>query len=466
MTKDIVQGSKDLQLLPDGSVGVGRLGVTIVEFFGFISSTGVVSGGDVSINADSDLFDISAGFAIFVDGFSDPTQPPVLAKRTWPDLIGIAIDNPTTQPSTFISLDLASTPVNVELTVNEVIQRAATASTSQVRTSIQVGTATHIGGVPIQFVTQNTQALKNPAYIINDLMDALGPAVLNEGMVFSANGANLNVNVSASKTFRVDTNADNDLQDNNTTTLSAFTAKSFIPTHSDGSGGWTALAFTTTVDTANYDDGTGTLAAIPAEKPWAIGRFYMFGNSPGTAIYHYPQETFRRLKDALVFYENLAFDVNPVLKPANLRCHLIFKKDTTDLSDVTEVIFKETKLMGISTKTISGVDNPTFKGPKIVTVTTTPFTATDEDILLIDPGAVGGGPADIDIEFPPAADRYDANTETCQPLVIRNIHDSNAERVDLAPDGSEELDEVSAVQLKRGESVIWATDGSDWWSVG
>lgn len=106
--------------------------------------------------------------------------------------------------------------------------------------------------------------------------------------------------------------------------------------------------------------------------------------------------------------------------------------------------------------------NP-FLTAVIKTITTTPFAVTNEDILLVDPGVPA---SDIEINLPASGDRHDATHDTCQVITIRNIHDSNVDRVNINPDGSEEINEVTTIQLKRGESVTLAPDGSDWWSIG
>ena len=96
------------------------------------------------------------------------------------------------------------------------------------------------------------------------------------------------------------------------------------------------------------------------------------------------------------------------------------------------------------------------------TVTTTPFAVTTEDILLVDPGVPA---SDIEINLPTSASRFDSNLNQARPITIRNIHDSNVDRVNINPDGSEEINEVTVIQLKRGESVTLTPDGSDWWSI-
>jgi len=96
--------------------------------------------------------------------------------------------------------------------------------------------------------------------------------------------------------------------------------------------------------------------------------------------------------------------------------------------------------------------------PKIVTVTTTPYTVTDEDILLVDPSA-----ADIVINFPPSADRHDSVTDQARPIMVKNIHDANDFTVSINPDSSEEIDEETIIYLCAKESLEAAPDGSNWW---
>jgi len=91
-------------------------------------------------------------------------------------------------------------------------------------------------------------------------------------------------------------------------------------------------------------------------------------------------------------------------------------------------------------------------------VPTTPFDVISEDILLVDPSAF-----DIVINLPPSADRFD--NDIVRPITIRNIHNSNNFRVNIFPDGSEEINEVLTIQLKRGEAITLTPDGSNWWSI-
>jgi len=131
-----------------------------------------------------------------------------------------------------------------------------------------------------------------------------------------------------------------------------------------------------------------------------------------------------------------------------------------DCDSATHVVL-EKEIVHVSFPQQVNIDNSNGAGTtskKCVLVTTTPYTVTDEDILLVDPSILA---SDLEINLPASSIRV--NGVLCQPLTIKNIHDSNDDRVNVNPDGSEKIDEADDFELKRKESITLVPDGSDWW---
>jgi len=136
---------------------------------------------------------------------------------------------------------------------------------------------------------------------------------------------------------------------------------------------------------------------------------------------------------------------------------------------LTDFQFRTEEILTFKDDTVTNVDHH-WSSQKIkreidlktALVTTTPFTVTDEDLLLVDPGVPV---ATITVNLPPSADRYDAVSDTAKPIHIKNIHDNNGQIVIVVPDGSEEIDEAASVNIFKKGSLTLAPDGADWWII-
>ncbi len=95
-----------------------------------------------------------------------------------------------------------------------------------------------------------------------------------------------------------------------------------------------------------------------------------------------------------------------------------------------------------------------------VTVTSTPFTVTDQDIVLVDVAAIG---SDAVINLPASTDRFES--DITHPVTIKHLGGTN-DVVDITPDGTEEIETVAGVtSIKKGVSLEIKPDGSDWWII-
>jgi hypothetical protein len=111
----------------------------------------------------------------------------------------------------------------------------------------------------------------------------MGTVWISGGVVTKNAGTSVQIDVSASA-FYVGIDV--------VSTVASATPAAFTYWYRDGSGGWSHQSSQTSISTANYDDGTGTLAAIPASE-WKKDLVFVTSGGDGTEIHVvYAQETF------------------------------------------------------------------------------------------------------------------------------------------------------------------------------
>lgn len=250
-------------------------------------SSGILDGGIISINGgDNTKFDFTAADLHIIDNFTDPKNPVVshieitaqtaiTATEIGTDnitFIGIRLDNvaPTEGTATSVSATINGSAGTVFIT-----QKPTEYTREETRDIVQIGIILHSGA----FITgafNVQQIVPNVALQLYDLAFAVG--VINvEGNEFSANGANLSVDKTVGKIFRQGSNNDGTaagLKNPNINTIPAGTPMTFNYIHRNGSGGFTVLADTTFIDPDQFDDGSGTLAAVGNNK-FTIKRIYV-----------------------------------------------------------------------------------------------------------------------------------------------------------------------------------------------
>jgi hypothetical protein len=179
---------------------------------------------------------------------------------------------------------------------------------------------------------------------VTDFVNIVGP--LNaSGNVFSANGANLNLDKSAGETFRVGTNYATSKKSPSVTQDGGLSGFSFQYRYQDGVGGWTRDAPTTVVDPNQYDDGSGTLASVPNNN-WTIQAIFLFGATDAPFL-QYGQETFGTQAAAEAAL-NDTFAVDPGLSEATFRGWLVVQEGATALNNVAQASFFEAGLFGLN----------------------------------------------------------------------------------------------------------------------
>lgn len=326
-------------------------------------STGLYSGGQVSINSeDPTRFDISAGSGVIVDLHTNPDVAGV-AYITWEAKIGILAEHIN---NTFTSI------VGIGRD-NSIIQFEDEVTAEQRRDYIVFSLLVHTSGTVIESVSNQVVLGYDQANTLNDLAATIG-IINSAGNIFSAASTDLTVAKSIGTSFKAGGNYYTSRKSTNMITTAGLTAPTLFKPYRTANGDFTVIfPLTTTIDVTKYDDGSGTLASVPANSPWTIWRIY---HDPvnNDVIAHYPQNTHKTLAAAEASIGGEPFTPNPVLRDSLLRCFLIVKRDCTNLSNTAKAEFIAADKFGI-TKAIGALSNvPAFSD--ILAATTPEFLAS------------------------------------------------------------------------------------------
>ena len=288
--------------------------------------TGLVTGGVMSINADPTKFDITAGSGYIVDNHTDPAVP-VVTKVTWGAFTAVV--------APWLATDLVQ---NIAINAaGAVVQQLAAFTIAETRDYIIIG---RLAGnlSAITFATTAPRVLFNVALDADDLAASLGQVNIGGGNVFSANGANLNVNKSSGEVYRTGANYSADRKSPNIVPSAALVAPTFLRTYRNGAGGFINVS-TTVTDQNFYDNGTGTLAAVATNK-WTVQRIYLAASATATrAVFVYGQAVYNSLGLAKDGIATEAVVINASLNDTLLRGWLLVRNGCTDLSDTNEALF-------------------------------------------------------------------------------------------------------------------------------
>ncbi len=94
-----------------------------------------------------------------------------------------------------------------------------------------------------------------------------------------------------------------------------------------------------TIDTTNYDNGTGTLAPIPVGNWISVPVYYVPGFGVNGTYVQYPQHTYATKADAITNTPDLNFVAFPGLANASLRTYIVVQQGATDLSNTAVAQF-------------------------------------------------------------------------------------------------------------------------------
>lgn len=308
-------------------VSVGSPDVDLFEVTGSDMSTGIISGGELSVNGlNPAAIDISAVVGYVVDEATDPDNPGVTRVDV---------------PGSTVALDaggLARTTTWWLMSSTGVVTQQATKPTNtQRRTSLVLGVTAQDAG--IIFVDQSLPVIMaQPANQLADLMDALGAFVITGNLV-TPNGANLNINQSAGTLFSRAFNhysGPSLTRDPHVSTTQAQTQAQFRYITATG------LVFgplRNTVDVANFDNGGVITPLGGGVGTSSIHRVWLFATNTAAAqlAIQYGQTSYTSLANAIDAIGQSGHVVNPlILGNGALIAHIVATRVATNLSDTAQ----------------------------------------------------------------------------------------------------------------------------------
>lgn len=306
---------------------VGSPDADLFEVSASTMDTGIISGGDISVNgANPAAIDISALTGYVVDEVTDPDSPSVTRVRAAAQTV--ALDGPA----------LARTVTWWLMTsAGAVVQQASKPTNTQRRTHLVLGTTAQAAGVI--FVDQSLPVIPaQPMNQLADLMDGLGPFSVT-GNLITPNGANLSINQSAGTLFARAFNHFSGVtltRDPHVNTTMAQTPAQFRYITSTGT---VFGPLVSTVDVANFDSGGVITPVGGGAGSSTIHRVWLFASNTAAAqlAIQYGQAVYSSLTAAIDAMGQSGHVVNPlILGNGALMAHIVATRTATDLSDTAQ----------------------------------------------------------------------------------------------------------------------------------
>lgn len=287
-------------------------------------TTGIVSGGFVSVNPDNLRIDITEGAFLYVNLYDFP-NPQV-------EIISF--------PATSIAPDIASEArqwfgiTRVASGVGE-FRFAETFTPEEKRTVAIIGRFWSFDNAFIAGVGQYTVGVPYMMNAIQDLTDTLG-SINKYGNIFSPFDSGLTLNKSAGTSFRFSANYITSPQSPNIVNDPALTNITEYEYHVEAASG----SVTKTAIDPNFWDNAGTLEAVPVGK-FTVQDIYWFPKSNVIEVI-YGQKLYGTIAEAIAGandQKTLTLDQINHLQGSILRSHIVVKAATTDLSNTSDARF-------------------------------------------------------------------------------------------------------------------------------
>jgi len=284
------------------------------------NSTGISYGGITSINADTAKFDVTAGSGYI---YSDATSATGSSETvTWTAKTAQVV----TGGDGITYLYLASN--------NDTIVQTSVAPTRETRrTRIYLGRLIVSGGV-IVAAEDDRDFIRQGISQLRDMSEAIGKVKLN-GLVVTANGANLLLDHSAGTFFDFGNNGQSDPHTKDISVNTGFTFR--YRTQSTDEGG-----DITAIDPNNYDVG-GVVTAMTNNK-FQIQEIILF--TSGNIRIQYGQNQYSTLEDAKAAIATRTFTQNPASADGTRIAYLIVQDGATDLSNASSAVVITTNKFG------------------------------------------------------------------------------------------------------------------------
>lgn len=304
-------------------VSVGSADVDLFEVTSSEMSTGIVSGGNITVNAlNPAAVDIDALTGYVVDEITDPDNVSVVRVRAADQTV--ALDAPAlARTITFWLLSSAGT----------VIQQATTPTPEQRRTHLVLGATGQAAGAI--FEVQSSQViLAQPTNQLADLMDALGPFSVS-GNAITVN-ANLTFNQGAGEVFSRSFNHFVGGLPTRNPHLKATQAQAPAQFRYITAAGLSFGPLLSNVEVANYDN-AGVIT--PVGTLVSIQRLWLFATNTATnqLAFQYGNSTYSTLTNAIDAIGAAGHVPNPIVRTTgSLLAYFVVRGNATNLNDTSQ----------------------------------------------------------------------------------------------------------------------------------
>ena len=307
-------------------------------------STGIITGGTLSINGtNSAKLDILEGTGVVINNYTNPAAP-TKTDVVWSTTTAIVLTNLATEDETVIGVD----------STGAIIQSATQFTEEELRDIIQIGTVGHISRTAIDYIINEPAANTDTRAVMQDFFDAFGSFNM-DGNEFYANGANLQINKTAGKTFDSQLNWTNSKKSPNTFLNDAKSACIFSYYNRDALGDWGSSYYGADIDPENYDTGTG-LASVGAGR-WTIQPIFYYPSLAGVDFdvdIQYGQATYATQAEAVAAI-NAIVVINPYLNYDVFRGWLVVQQGATALNNAATARFIPAWKLGVSAASGGGI---------------------------------------------------------------------------------------------------------------
>ena len=263
-------------------------GILAGDSFAMTLSTGLRSGGVMSVNVgDNTKADVAAGIGYVLD-YSTPATPTIKRVAFGP-FSAVTITNLASADFTWVLVNSSGS----------LVQQTTPPTPTEHRQNIVLGRLNHSNRTNLSFANTLPDVEFSPVSQFGDLADSLGPFNIS-GNIITANGANLSMNKSAGKIFHKGYNYSSSTTNPHVVTTGGLTAFSFVYQNQTGGPG----SYVTVLDPTKYDAG-GVTTTVPGLSNATVQRVYLFASNTfrvqrGQAVYssftnalqNYAQETF------------------------------------------------------------------------------------------------------------------------------------------------------------------------------
>ena len=408
-----VNVNEDHKLIPVIDPKTGYVETIPMHFAsGSAISTGILSGGLLSINADTTKFNISAGEGDIIDYCSNPMNPQY-THVTWGNKTGILDSYIASTDNTSIAIDAKG----------DVIQSPTYFTFEQRREYIILGRTVHPNRASIVSTQPTPTQGFDQVLAVEDFIRGVGPIAL-DGIMYMPDGANLQFNRTSGTLYRVGINYGNSAaqrKNPNSVIVPAASNLNFQYEYRDGHGDFIRTANTQNIVPNKYDTGTGTLVDVHPAGYYTIQRIFYFPS--GITVVVYGQTQYKDLASALSALQTEQPILNPALTEACFRAWLIMPGTVRNLND-SSVRFMHAGKFGDTTACAAGAQGAQGEtGPAFSYVTGSNLTNVALQTLSIVSGSEYTLPAatlsqNTTIKL---SDEGSIAPFNCELLVINNV---------------------------------------------